>query len=103
MAQLSSPTHARKPHIVDPSPTGGLRKLRGLLLERTQDTGAGCAALAAALDRGAWPALEWLFLKGIPASAAARATVRRAGLRVVDNDDGGLTGTALLAQVVTMA
>ena len=65
-----------------PPPSGGLAKLERLGLNGTQIADAGCATLAAALDRGALPALEGLFLREIPASAAARATVRRAGLRV---------------------
>ena len=44
----------------------------------TQITDAGCATLAAALDSGALPALEKLYLDGIPASAAAKATVYKA-------------------------
>ena len=59
-----------------------LTKLVGLDLQSTQITDAGCAALASALDSGALPALERLWLQGIPASAAAKATVRRAGLTV---------------------
>ena len=55
--------------------TGGLTKLKELNLNDTQITDAGCAALAAALDSGALPALEKLFLWGIPASAAAKAAV----------------------------
>ena len=58
-----------------PTTTGGLAKLRLLLLSYTQITDAGCATLAAALDSGALPALEYLFLHGIPASAAATAAV----------------------------
>ena len=50
-----------------------------LYLSRTQITDAGCAALASALDSGALPALKHLNLGGIPASAAAKATVRAAG------------------------
>ena len=65
-----------------PPTTGGLAKLKGLNLRLTQITDAGCATLAAALDSGALPALNVLNLKQIPASAAAKATVRRAGLRV---------------------
>ena len=61
---------------------GGLTKLKSLNLSFTQVTDAGCAALATALESGALPALETLFLIGIPASAAAKATVRRAGLFV---------------------
>ena len=38
----------------------------------TQVTDAGCATLAAALDSGALPALETLYLDYIPASAARR-------------------------------
>ena len=49
-----------------------------LYLEGTQITNAGCAALVAALDSGALPALVLLDLDGIPASAAARDAVREA-------------------------
>ena len=66
-----------------PRPAGGLKKLKELHLEGTEITDAGCATLVAALDSGALPALEQLYLDGIPASAAARAAARRAaGLRV---------------------
>ena len=65
-----------------PPPTGVLTKLKTLVLSDTQITDEGCAALAAALDSGALPALETLYLYGTPASAAAKATVRRAGLEV---------------------
>jgi hypothetical protein len=54
-----------------PLPTGGLKKLRVLDLRWTQVTDAGCAALTAALDSGALPALDHLELAHIPASAAA--------------------------------
>ena len=70
-----------QPAGVPPPTTGGLRKLKSLSLVRTQITDAGCATLAAALDSGALPALGDLLLSGIPASAAAKATVRRAGSR----------------------
>ena len=63
--------------------TGGLTKLKMLLLNGTQITDSGCDALAAALDSGALPALESLYLVRIPASDEAKATVRRAGLEVV--------------------
>jgi hypothetical protein len=66
-----------------PPTTGGLAKLKRLDLSHTQITDAGCATLASALDSGAPPALDKLFLVGIPASAAAKATVRRAGLEVL--------------------
>ena len=58
-----------------PAPTGGLKKLKELHLRNTHITDASCAALAAALDSGALPALEQLSLIGIPASAEAKATV----------------------------
>jgi len=58
-----------------PPTTGGLTKLKKLWLGWTQVTDAGCATLAAALDSGALPALEQLFLRGIPASASAKAAV----------------------------
>ena len=61
-----------------PLPTGGLKKLKVLNLEKTQVSDAGCAALAAALDSGALPALEELSLDGIPASAAAKEAVHAA-------------------------
>ena len=70
-----------QPAGVPPPMTGGLTKLKSLSLVRTQITDAGCATLAAALDSGALPALGDLLLSGIPASAAAKATVRRAGSR----------------------
>ena len=66
-----------------PPPTEGLAKLKGLGLRDTQITDAGCATLASALDSGALPALKYLNLNGISASAAARATVRRDSLLVV--------------------
>ena len=61
-----------------PPPTGGLAKLKLLGLSETQITDTGCAALAAALDRGALPALEALYLYEIPASDASKAAVSEA-------------------------
>ena len=62
-----------------PPPTGRLtNKLKVLNLGYTQVTNAGCATLTAALNSGALPALEHLYLKGIPASAAAKAAVDEA-------------------------
>ena len=58
-----------------PPTTGGLAQLKVLDLNYTQITDAGCATLAAALESGALPALERLFLNGIRASAAAKAAV----------------------------
>jgi len=58
-----------------PKTTGGLAKLMVLGLSYTQTTDAGCATLAAALDSGALPALEQVFLSGIPASEAAKDVV----------------------------
>ena len=52
-------------------PTGGLTKLMRLDLIQTQITDAGCAALTAALDRGALPTLLDLLLHGTLASEAA--------------------------------
>ena len=65
------------PAGASPPPTGGLAKLKALLLSRTQITDDGCAALAAALDSGALPALRVLHLIGIPASSAAKAALQR--------------------------
>ena len=61
-----------------PLPTGGLKKLERLYLDCTQVTDAGCAALAAALDSGALPALDHLELAHLPASAAAIDVVSEA-------------------------
>ena len=72
-----------QPAGAPPPTTGGLAKLKALFLSYTQITDDGCAALAAALDSGALPALEGLNLIGIPASAPAKAAVQRAGFRVV--------------------
>jgi hypothetical protein len=58
-----------------PTTTGALTKLKVLNLGYTQIAEAGCAALAAALDSGALPALERLVLDDISASAAAKAAV----------------------------
>ena len=61
-----------------PPPTGVLAKLKWLGLGCTQVTDAGCAALAAALDGGALPALDRLFLDCIPARGASKAAVTEA-------------------------
>jgi hypothetical protein len=69
-----------------PPPAGVLTKLKLLSLSRTQITDAGCAALAAALNSGALPALEHLFLERAPSSVAAFASalsVWRPGLKVL--------------------
>jgi hypothetical protein len=66
-----------------PPTTAELAELRDLYLNHAQITDAGCAALASALDGGALPALDRLSLEGTPASAAAKATVRRAGVVVL--------------------
>ena len=69
------------PADAPPPTTGVLTKLRRLYLWDTEITDAGCAALNAAFDRGALPALEDVSLYGVPASAAATAAVLRgAGL-----------------------
>jgi len=74
----------QQPAGAPPPSTGVLEKLKRLWLSRTQITEAGCGTLAAALDGGALPALEYLYLQGTPGSAVAKATVRRAGLVVAD-------------------
>ena len=61
-----------------PTTTGVLPKLKFLDLDHTQISDAGCATLAAALDRGALQALEELSLEGSPVSAAATAAVQEA-------------------------
>ena len=60
-----------------PPPTEGLAKLKTLELCNIRMSDAGCAALAAAIDSGALPALEDLRLYGIPASAAAKVALAR--------------------------
>ena len=56
-------------------PTGGLTQLWHLDLSSTQVSDAGCAALVAAVNYGALPALGLPELFGIPASFAAKAAV----------------------------
>jgi len=80
-ALVAPPPPAEAP----PPPTGGLAKLKELHLSRTQITDAGCGTLAAALDSGALPTLEKLFLNGIPASAAAKAAVYAARPNLKDH------------------
>ena len=69
-----------------PPPAGGQTKFKQLFLCYTEVTDAGCAALAAALDSGALPALELLDLDGIPASATAIATVYEARASLYDGE-----------------
>ena len=73
-ALLAPPPAAGAP----PPPAGVLTKLKELYLNNTQVTDAGCAVLAAALDSGSLPALKYLYLDGVPASAAAKAAVQEA-------------------------
>ena len=62
-----------------PPPAGRLKNLELLYLNGTQVTDAGCAALVAALDSGALPALVGgVVLAYTPASAEARAAVSEA-------------------------
>ena len=76
---------APPPPATAPAPTaGGLTKLKTLQLDHTQITDAGCATLAAALDSGALPALDKLYLDSIPASAAAQAAVFEARANLND-------------------
>jgi hypothetical protein len=73
------------PAGASPPPTRGLTKLKRLWLSNTQITDAGCAAIAAALDSGALPALELLHLHGTPASAAAQAAVHAALVSCIES------------------
>ena len=59
-------------------PAGVLKKLKELYFSYTKVTDAGCAALTAALDRGALPVLGVLYLDGIPASDASKAALKEA-------------------------
>eukprot|EP00964_Phaeocystis_antarctica_P009125 scaffold4944_cov65-Phaeocystis_antarctica.AAC.1 len=61
-----------------PPPAGGLLELDFLYLNNTQITDAGCAALVAALDGGALPAIHTIHLDRTPASAEAQAAVQAA-------------------------
>eukprot|EP00964_Phaeocystis_antarctica_P015009 scaffold8283_cov69-Phaeocystis_antarctica.AAC.1 len=83
LAALVAPPPAGAP----PPPGGVLPKLKRLDLNGTQITDAGCAALAAALDSGALPALGYLYLYGIPASAAAIASVYEARANLKDGEE----------------
>ena len=64
-----------------------LTKLKMLSLCNTQVTDAGCAALAAALESGAMPALERLGLFGTLASAAAKAAVYEARDTLLEQEE----------------
>jgi hypothetical protein len=85
LAALAAPP---PPAGAPPTTTGGLAKLKKLDLYHTQITDAGCATLAAALDSGALPALEKLYLDGIPAIGAAMSAVyaARANLKGVESE-----------------
>ena len=61
-----------------PPPAGGLKKLKTLILHRTQITDAGCATLAYAVNSVALPALKTVGLEKIRASFASKAAVRMA-------------------------
>ena len=74
-ALVASPPPAGAP---PPTTEVGLAKLKLLNLGNTQIADASCAALAAALDSGALPALAYLIMYGTPASIAARAAVQDA-------------------------
>ena len=75
LAAFVAPPLPVRPAGAPPPPTGRLAKLKVLSLTNTKVADSGCAALAAALDSGALPALERLNLFGIPASAAAMKVV----------------------------
>ena len=77
LAALVAPPPAGTP----PPAAGALKKLKMLDLGRTQVTDAGCATLAAALDRGALPALLTVGLDRTPASTAAKEAVNAAMAR----------------------
>ena len=81
LAALVAPPPAGTP----PPPAGGLKQLKWLDLPSTRITDAGCAALAAALDSGALPALEHLLHGDIPASDGA---TRRDRSRVYERLEG---------------
>ena len=78
LAALVAPSWHPPPPGVPPPPSEGLTKLKALGLMGTRVTDSGCAALTAALNSGALPALEQLYLRGIPASAAVKAAVLEA-------------------------
>ena len=59
-------------------PTGALKKLKVLSLDRTQVTNAGFATLVAVLDSGALPALNTLKLDDTCASDAVKEAVSAA-------------------------
>ena len=70
---------------------GVLTELKYLDLNHTQVSDAGCAALAAALDSGALPALEVLNLHDISASATGMSAVHEAELRRYTSGLGALS------------
>ena len=72
-----------------PRLAGGLKQLERLDLRFNEVSDSGCATLAAALNSGALPALKKLHLRGIAASAEAKAAVyeARAGLEETAHED----------------
>ena len=104
-AAAASAAAAAAPQPQPPLPPTGallppvevLTELRELTLSHTQISDAGCAALAAAFDRGALPECNKLNMTGNSASAAAKANLARA----VTSSDGRRAepspGTLLLA------
>ena len=85
LAALVVPPPPPPPAGAPPPTTGMLTKLKTLFLDETQVTDAGCAALAAALDGGALPALERISMNEIPASAAGQAAVHEALARSISS------------------
>ena len=74
LAALVAPLPAGAP----PRPAGVLTKLLELNLGDTNITDAGCATLIAALQGGALPALQGIYLSDNPATNAATAAVQEA-------------------------
>ena len=70
-----------------PTTTGVLAKLKELYLRNTQITDSGCAALFAAFDGGALPALEELDISDTPADGAARAALEARFPPIDDPDE----------------
>jgi len=83
LAALLAPPPAGAPS----PPTGVLTKLKALNLINTQITDAGCAALVAALNGGALPALEHLFLEHCRLASEAEAAALMARFPEPDTDD----------------
>ena len=86
-----------------PPPTGGPAKPKALILSRTQITDAGCATLASALDSGALPALERLYILTTPLLAPRRQSPRHSGAGEIESRRALLSGASVAFSLLSIS